>query len=811
MKKVLKALKEQILLCDGAMGTMLQEGGLPAGACPEEAVLTRQKLIRTIHEEYVAAGAEIVETNTFGANRFKLADYSLTQETSRINREAARLARMASKGKAYVAGSIGPLGKQIAPLGDISFDEAVEAFREQMEALASGGVDMFFLETISDIREGKAALIAAREFSTVPVIAHMTFDKGQRTFTGTPPEVGAVVLAAMGAAAVGANCSTGPEEVYPVMEVMVRVARCYLSVLPNAGLPEVIDGKTVFRKSPESMADFAERFAQLGVNIIGGCCGTTPAHIKAMAAAIKGKKAIGRSVPKILRLCSRTRMVSPGPDSSPLVVGERINLSVRKRIAEAFIADDAGPMLKAAAEQVQEGAHLLDISVGVNAELLGRAGTTEEAMMAKALRTIQSSVGVPLVIDSSNPRAIEVGLRECEGRPLINSVPAEADRMERLLDLASGYGAAVVVLPISEKGIPETAAGRLKLAEEVRAKALKAGIQPEDILIDPLVLAASASQDQLPVTLQTLRELKQRGYQTILGLSNVSFGLPERGVLNSAFLAMAVAEGLDVVILNPADERVMSTLSAARVLTVRDSGGKEFISRFRAAPVAPAPGKAEVEVEEKAISERISTAILSGNREGIVKLVEEALRQGLKPIDINLSVLTPALEEVGKRFEKKEIFLPQMILAAETVQNAFGRLKRAMKGEKMSTRGRIIMATVRGDVHDIGKNICCTVLENHGYEIIDLGRNVPAEVIAENAAREAADIVGLSALMTTTMTQMEVAISELRRRGLKQRVMVGGAVVTSSFAKRIGADGYARDVSEVVKLVRKLMKREKNK
>jgi 5-methyltetrahydrofolate--homocysteine methyltransferase len=442
--------------------------------------------------------------------------------------------------------------------------------------------------------------------------------------------------------------------------------------------------------------------------------------------------------------------------------------------------------------------------VGVNTELLERAGTTEEEMMAKAVGIVQASVDAPLVIDSNSSTAIEAGLRECEGKALINSVPAERERMEQLFSLAKQYGAAVVILPISHRGIPDTAGGRFKLAEEVKAHALKAGIQPEDILADPLLLAVSAAQEQLPVTLQTLKMLKESGYQTILGLSNVSFGLPERSELNAAFLSMAVAAGLDAVILNPADENVMRALSAARVLTMRDRGGKEYVERFRVAPVT-VPKVAAAPREGEGIKERISGAILSGDREGIVKLIEEALQQGIAPIEINLSILTPALEEVGSRFEKKEIFLPQMILAAETVQNAFGQLKRAMKGEKMPTKGKIVMATVRGDVHDIGKNICCTVLENHGYEIIDCGRNVPAEVIAETAARAKADIIGLSALMTTTISQMEVVISEMKNRGMKQKVMVGGAVVTPAFARKIGADGHAKDAGGIVKLVKQLM------
>jgi 5-methyltetrahydrofolate--homocysteine methyltransferase len=805
MKPILEVLKERILLGDGAMGTILQESGLPEGACPEEAVLSRPRLIVSVHEQYIDAGAEIVETDTFGANRFKLAEYHLAGEVERINREAVRLAREASRGRAYVAGSVGPLGKQLAPLGDVAFGEAVDAFREQLKALARAGVDLIFLETVSDLREARAALIAAGEVSDFPVAAHMTFGEGGRTLTGTPPDAAAVALAAMGAAAVGANCSTGPEEMWPVLESMAAVTPVFLSALPNAGLPELVGGKTVFHESPESMARFAERFAQLGVNIIGGCCGTTPAHIRAMASVLAKRKPVKRAVHPRLRLCSRTRMISLEPGGSPLVIGERINLSVKKEMARAFIRGDTAAMREAATDQVREGAHLLDVNVGVSGEALGVGKVSEGDLMERAVRLIQRSVDVPLVIDSNNPEALEAGLRESEGRPLINSIPADEENIQRLLLLARRYGAAIVVLPLSARGIPDSAAERVRLAEEVRSSALRAGITPEDILIDPLAMAVSAAPEQGLVTLETLSMLKERGYQTIVGLSNISFGLPERSILNASFLAMAMGAGLDAVILNPADEAVMRTLRAGRVLTMADRGARDFIARFRigaavAVPPAGAPRPAPELIREKFLS-----AIVAGDREGVIPHVEEALRQGIPPLEINVSMLAPALEEVGRRFERGELFLPQMILAAETVQNAFGRLKKEMKGETMPSRGKIAMATVRGDVHDIGKNICCTVLENYGYEIIDLGRNVPAEIIVEHAAAAGADIIGLSALMTTTMRQMEVVIAELKKHGMRQRVMVGGAVVTASYAKKIGADGYAKNAGEIVRLVNRLM------
>ncbi|MDD5557298.1 MAG: homocysteine S-methyltransferase family protein [bacterium] len=805
MKPFDEAIRDRILIGDGAMGTMLQEGGLAARDCPESAVLARPELVLEIHERYREAGADIIETNSFGANRHKLAEYGLGGETERINREAARLARRAARGRAYVAGSVGPLGRPLEPIGDLPFLEAVEAFREQMRALAREGVDVFFLETLSDVREAKAALIAAREASGIPVVAHMTFEAGGRTLTGTPAEAAAVVLAAAGAAAVGANCSTGPAEMLPVVERMAAVVPCPLSVLPNAGLPELVDGRTVFRESPAEMAAFVERFALAGVAVIGGCCGTTPDHIRAMREALTRRRPAPREVPRRLRLASRTLLVEVGEGAGPLVVGERINLSVRRKAARAFIEGDTNLLRQEAVGQVAQGARVLDVNVGVSGEALGMGEVAEADLMGKAVRVVQRAVEVPLMIDSTNPDALEAGLRECEGRPIINSVPADRAKMPRILALARRYGAAIVVLPISEKGVPETAARRVRLASEVRASALRAGIAPEDILVDPLVMAVSADGDAAAVALETLRQLREKGHRTIMGLSNVSFGLPERGALNAAFLSMALGAGLDAVILNPGDEEVMRALAAGRVITAADAGARDFIARVRAAAAAAAAPPPAAKAAPEAIRERLSAAILAGDGDGVIPPVEEALAQGIPPIDINLTMIAPALEEVGARFERKEIYLPQMILAAETVQSAFARLRRAMKGEKMPSRGTLVMATVKGDVHDIGKNICCTVLENYGYTIRDLGRNVPAEVIAEEAAAAGADIVGLSALMTTTMRQMEVVIAEMRRRGMRQKVMVGGAVVTPAYARKIGADGTARNAGEIVRLVNRLM------
>lgn len=804
MKQIIEVVKNRILLCDGAMGTMLQRAGVEVDVCPEERVLSRPELVREIHRQYIQAGAEIVETNTFGANGVKLALYELEHELERINRSAVALARGAARGKAYVAGSVGPLGVQLAPVGTYCFIDAVSHFRRQIKALASAGIDALFLETFSDIREIRAALIAAREVSRVPVVALMVFEGGERTLTGTPPDVAAVTLSAGGAAMVGANCGAGPEELLAVLDAVRNVSSSYPALLPNAGLPVLDEGETRFTKTPADMAEFAVKAAEAGARVIGGCCGTTPDHIRAMAVALKKRKPRACTVPARLRLCSRSKIVELVPERAPLVIGERINLSVRKGMAGAFIEGDVSLLRQAAFDQVKEGAVLLDINTAARKRGGADSDHAEKALMKRAVNVAQRCVKSPLVIDSNDPRVIEAGLIECEGRALINSVTAERETMGRVLSLARRYGAAIVALPLSGKGIPPTAAARVKLAGEICQAALRTGLAPEDILVDPLVLSASADREQVRVTLETLRLLKERGYQTIMGLSNVSFGLPERAVLNAVFLSMAMREGIDAVILNPAEEEVMRSLRAGRVLMNLDRGARDYIRHAVAATPKDDSGSAAT-TDARGVVNSLREAVITGDREGIGDLVEEALRKGIPPLEINLSILSPALEEVGRRFERKELFLPQMILSAETVREAFLVLKREMAGEEMPVLGRVIMATVEGDIHDIGKNICVTVLENSGYEVIDLGRSVPAETIADRAAETGVDIIGLSALMTTTMPRMENVIAELKKRGLNQKVMVGGAVVTESYAREIGADGYAKDAGGIVGLVKRII------
>jgi 5-methyltetrahydrofolate--homocysteine methyltransferase len=803
MEKILKALKTKILVYDGAFGTMLQgKGLLTPGVCPEELCLTHPNDIIDIHRQYIDAGANVIETNTFGASSLKLQEYGIEKKVREINTAAVKLAKEAAKGRAYIAGSIGPLPKQLEPLGDLTFDDALKIYAGQAAYLEKAGADLLIIETMSDIKEAKAAVIAAKSATKLPVQAQMTFEKGKWTVSGTPPEVAAVVLGACGADIVGANCSSGPEDLLETLRTIGRYFDGYISVLPNAGLPELVDGKTVYKATPEYMADYALQFAKLGVNLTGGCCGTNPDHIRAIAKALKNKRPAKRAFIGGLTLASRTRVVRVAGDTVPLVIGERINPTNRK---DLFGDLSAGKMTVArndAVTQVRNGAAVLDINMGA-------AGLDEAVLMKNAVANIQNTVEVPIAIDTTSEEALEIGLKEYAGKPLINSVNGKAKSIASVIPLAAKYGAALIGLTIDEKGIPKKTSERIAIAKKIVARAEKAGIKKEDILIDCLTLTVSSEPDGAKLTIQAIEKLKELGLKVSLGVSNISFGLPNRKLINSSFLSMAVGAGLDGAIINPNDVQMMDAFRAASVLANRDRMAANYIAQMRereAAKTGIAAGKTPVDAKTLDIKTRLHNAILFGERDGMKDLIAEGIGSGLKPFDINMAILVPALEEVGRRFEKKEYFLPQLILAADTMRIAFESLKAHMKeGEGEKSAGKIVIATVEGDVHDIGKNIVVAVLENYGFTIIDLGKNVSCKEIVESAKKHRADIVGLSALMTTTMTEMEKVTAEIKKQGLPAKTVVGGAVITPGYARKIGADGYAKDAVAAVKVIRELL------
>lgn len=797
----LKAVNERVLVLDGAMGTMLQERGLKAGQSPEELNLTMPEVVAAVHREYVAAGADIIVTNTFGGSREKLSHYGLDGRLKEINAAAVAIAREVAGDSVYVAASIGPTGRFVEPVGDLAFDEMAAIFREQAESLVEAGADLITLETFLDIKEIRAAIIAIREVSaTIPVIAMLTFDNNGRSVLGTSPEAAAITLEAVGADIVGSNCGLGVDGIYDILAAMRKVTRLPLISQANAGLPQLINGKTVFPGTPAEMVAYHERMLALGVRVIGGCCGTTPAHIAAMQQGLMGlqRPFIRADDSKgVTFLSSRCGFVALGDGCKTAIIGERINPTGKKGFAAELREGKIAYIRREAVEQVEAGATLLDVNVGT-------PGIDEAAAMERAVFCVSGAVQVPLVLDSSSPEALERGLKSADGKVLVNSVSGEDKSLARILPLVKKYGAAVIGLALDETGIPPTAEERLKVAEKIKAATVAAGIAPDNLLIDSLSLTVSAEQKRAMESLKAIRLVKEQlGLNTVLGVSNISFGLPARPLVSSTFFTMAIAAGLDAAIINPKEEPMMAAFRSSMVLLGLDANAEAYIEAYRGVAGGVAPVESAAASDD--IRGRLAAAVIAGDAEGVTALVEAALVEGLTPMLVSNEGLLPGLEEVGRRFEKNQVFLPQVMRSAETMQRAFARLKEELKGAEIESAGRIMMATVEGDIHDIGKNIVCTLLENHGFEVIDLGKNVSAATIVREAQRQDVDAVGLSALMTTTMSEMENVLSRLKEAGIKSFTMVGGAVVTQEYADSIGADLYAKDAMEAVAKIKKLL------
>ncbi len=803
-------LKERCLIMDGAMGTMLQRHGMQPGMCPELFGVQHPEILADIHYQYVQAGADIIETNSFGANYYKLQAYGLEDRVEELNLEAVRIAKRASAGKALVAASIGPAGKLLKPMGTLDFDDLYRVYAQQITACEKAGADLISIETMTDIGEMRAAVIAAQSCSGLPVIAHMSFESGGRTMMGTDAKTALIILEALRPLAIGANCSGGAQDLLPVIAEMGRLSDIFLSVEPNAGLPVLVDGKTFFPDSPDEMAEQALRLRQAGANIIGGCCGTTPEHIQAMAAALRGMTPVKRTAAKIRALASRSRTVMIGHSQELAFIGERINPTARKRLAQDIKDGHMNLVVEEARRQVESGAPILDVNMGV-------PGIDEAEAMAKAVMEIQAAVDRPLSIDSTHPEAIEAGLKQFVGRPLINSTTAEYKQIDVILPLAKKYGAAVLGLCLDEKGIPANADERLELAGRIYQQARALGLRDEDIYIDCLVTTAGAEQSRVMETLKALTAVKnQLGLGTVLGVSNVSHGLPAREILTSAFLAMAWAAGLDLPIMNPFDDRVRDVTRAAAVLLNQDPGAKSYIAHFqnRTAPSQPvrhqvcqrcnipellqaAPAAQQADTAQPEGLSPLGRAVLEGDQQSIMGLLQEALQKDDAMKVVNQDLI-PGIEEAGLRYDRKVYFLPQLMMAAETMKKAFTYLKPLLKDEVLASRSTVVLATVEGDIHDIGKNIVGIMLENYGFKVIDLGKDVPSARILAEAEQQKAAIIGLSALMTTTMPRMAEVIAGVKERRLSCKVMVGGAVLTREYADLIGADGFAADARQAI-------------
>jgi 5-methyltetrahydrofolate--homocysteine methyltransferase len=794
MNNFLKAIDERILVLDGAMGTMLQERGLAPGGCPEEMNLNSADVVASVHRAYAEAGADILVANTFGGSRTKLAHYGLEAQVHEINVRGIEIARSAANSGQFVAGTIGPTGRFLDPVGDASFDEMVDIFGQQVKAFAAAGADLITLETFLDVAEIRAAAIACREFSDLPFIAQLTFEDGGRTVLGTTPEAAAVTLDALQADVIGSNCGLGIDGIYDVLDKMRGVTNRPLIAQANAGLPILVDGETVFPATPDEMTLYHDRLIAAGVRVIGGCCGTTPAHILAIKQALDGRDVSWNPPARRGFVSSRGSVVPIGSGAPCAIIGERINPTGKKAYSAELLAGKTAYIRREAQSQVEAGAALLDINCGA-------PGVDEPAALAGAVFAVSGVANVPLVLDSSDPVALEQGLKAADGKVLINSVSGEEKSLSAILPLAAKYGAAVIGLTLDNAGIPETAAGRIAIAKRILARAEAVGLPKQDLIIDCLTLTVSAEQKRAVETLRALRGVRDElGLATALGVSNISFGLPNRSVLSSAFFTMAIEAGLSAAIINPKEERMMDAYRSAMVLLNHDQRAEQYISCYANTVSAPAATVSET----AGIRERLTAAIIEGDVEGIVSLVETALTEGLSSSQVSNEGLLPGLEEVGRRFGKNQIFLPQVMLSAETMQTAFARLKQETGADAVAPIAKILMATVEGDIHDIGKNIVCTLLENHGFEVHDLGKNVAAKKILDEALRLKVDAVGLSALMTTTLQQMEVTIALLREAGIKVLTMVGGAVVTQDYADEIKADLYAEDALEAVQKIKEL-------
>ena len=790
-----KAITERILVLDGAMGTLLQERGLAPGGCPEEMNRIAPDAVVSIHTEYAAAGADILIANSFGGNRAKLAHYGLETAVDELNRRAVDLARKAAGDQTFVGACVGPTGRFVEPVGDATFAEMVDIFAEQISALADAGADLISFETCLDIRELRAGIIACRDVCDLPIIAQMTFDDAGRTVLGTPPAAAAVTLDALQVDVIGANCGLGIDGIHDVLVQMRQVTSRPLIAQANAGLPILKDGQTIFPGTPAEMTAYHERLIALGVRVIGGCCGTTPSHIRAMRSALDNFSQDWTPPARRTFLSSRSAVAEFGGEAPCALIGERINPTGKKGFTAELLSGKTAYIRREATSQLAAGAHLLDINCGA-------PGVDEAAAMERAVYAVTGACTAPLVLDTSDPEALERALQAADGKVLINSVNGEAKSIERILPLARRYGAAVIGLTLDETGIPETAEGRVEIARRILEAALAIGLPKQDLVIDCLTLTVSAEQKRALETLRALRQVRDElGLSTVLGVSNISFGLPSRPVLSSAFFAMALEAGLKVAIINPKDEQMMDAYRSALVLLCQDVRAEAYIGHYAGQTVVAASAAGEDEPPND-IRQLLAAAIVGGDSEGIVALVKDALQEGLNVMAISNEGLLPGLEEVGRRFADNRIFLPQVMQAAETMQSAFGYLKENFAGESGPSLGRILMATVEGDIHDIGKNIVCTLLENHGFEVIDLGKNVPAARILEVALEKNVDAVGLSALMTTTLQQMDVTLSKLRAAGIKVFTMVGGAVVTQDYADSIGADIYAKDALEAVAKVK---------
>ena len=805
-------VKKRPIILDGATGTNLQKAGMPVGVCPEQWILENPQIMIKLQEDYVAAGTDILYAPTFTANRIKLEEYGLGDRLEEMNRELIGISKKAAQGKALVAADMTMTGQQLYPIGELMFEELVDVYKEQAKVLANAGADLFVVETMMSLQECRAAVLAISEVCDLPIMVSLTYNPDGRTLYGTDPATATVVLQSLGADVIGINCSTGPEDMLEPVRQMADYATIPILAKPNAGLPELEDGVTVYKTGPEEFANCGRKLIEAGASIIGGCCGTTPEHIRALKAAVGDMPVPTPLQTKRRVLTSERRLVEMDLDGSFMVIGERINPTGKKKLQAELREGSLNLVRQMALEQEENGAVILDINMGMN-------GIDEKEMMLNTIYEVTTTVDCPLCIDSSYVDVIEAALRIYPGRALINSISMETEKMEKLLPIAKKYGAMFILLPLSDAGLPEDSAEKHEIIRTVMQKAIEIGMTKEDIIVDGLVATIGANPRAALECYETFSYCKNElQLPTVCGLSNISFGLPERSYVNTAFLTMAIAKGLTMAIANPSQELLMNAAFASDLLLAKEQSDIRYINRMNMLAekyagqervLVPVKKKTEsagsTENTSNVARSAVFEAVLKGNKGSILEEVKKVLAEGTKPDAVINEHLIPAINEVGVLFDKQKYFLPQLIASANTMKMAIEYVEPMLERNDSEEKATIVVATVEGDIHDIGKNLVVLMLKNYGYNVIDLGKDVPAELIVDTALKEDAKVIGLSALMTTTMMRMKQVVELAKEKGCSSRIVIGGACITESFAEEIGADGYSKDAAECVKLVERLL------
>ena len=807
-------IKNGPVILDGATGTNLQNAGMPVGVCPEQWILENPDVMVKLQEDYVAAGTNILYAPTFTANRIKLEEYGLQDRLEEMNRELIAISKRAAKGRALVAADMTMTGQQLYPIGDLMFEDLVDVYKEQARVMVEAGADLFVVETMMSLQECRAAVLAIKEVCDLPVMVSLTYNPDGRTLYGTEPATATVVLQGLGADAIGINCSTGPEDMIEPVRQMAQFATIPILAKPNAGLPELENGKTVYRTDAAEFASWGKKLVEAGAAIIGGCCGTTPEHIRALSEAVCGMQIRTPLTVKRRVLTSERRMVEINLDGSFMVIGERINPTGKKKLQAELREGSLNLVRQMALDQEENGAQILDVNMGMN-------GIDEKEMMLRTIYEVTTTVDCPLCIDSSYVDIIEAALRIYPGRALINSISMEKEKMEALLPIAKKYGAMFILLPLSDAGLPEDSEEKHSIIRSVMEEAIRIGLAKEDIIVDGLVATIGANPRAALECYETFAYCKNElGLPTVCGLSNISFGLPERSYVNTAFLTMAIANGLTMAIANPSQELLMNAAFASDLLLAKPESDLRYINRMNMlAEKYAGQEKVLVPVKKKAAGDgtavsskeehsAVYEAVLKGNKGSIIDEVKAALAAGVKPDEIINDHLIPAINEVGVLFDKQKYFLPQLISSANTMKMAIEYVEPMLEHKDAEQKATAVVATVEGDIHDIGKNLVVLMLKNYGYRVIDLGKDVPASLIVETAMKEHAEIIGLSALMTTTMMRMKDVVELAKEKGCTSKIVIGGAAINESFADEIGADGYSKDAAECVKLVDRLLEKE---